>query len=241
MKLNKKNTAKLLTLSLSLLMPASLMAQPLIQPTQGGVFVYCAPMNPNLECPDFDFPHLDFPNFELPDFEFPNLTWPDVDFPEIAPPTTPETEKPEITPPTTPETEKPEITPPTTNPNASMEQQVLDLVNQERTSRGLSALKADTAVQNVAYLKSKDMQQNNYFSHTSPTYGSPFDMLKQFNISYSAAGENIAMGYTTAEAVVDGWMNSPGHKANNLNPTYTHLGVGYYATGSYWTQLFIAK
>ena len=83
------------------------------------------------------------------------------------------------------------------------------------------------------------MHDKGYFSHTSPTYGSPFDMMKQFGITYRTAGENIAMGYPTAEAVVDGWMNSEGHRANILNASFTEIGVGYVADGNYYTQMFI--
>ena len=85
------------------------------------------------------------------------------------------------------------------------------------------------------------MKNLGYFSHTSPTYGSPFDMMKNFGISYRSAGENIAKGYATPEAVVKGWMNSPGHRANILNKSFTHIGVGYVENGSYWTQMFILK
>ncbi|MDF2592072.1 MAG: sporulation protein, partial [Clostridia bacterium] len=77
--------------------------------------------------------------------------------------------------------------------------------------------------------------------HTSPTYGSPFDMMKQFGITYKTAGENIAMGQRTPEEVVKAWMNSPGHRANILKSSFTHIGVGYVANGSYWTQMFIGK
>ncbi|EKN41831.1 transporter, partial [Clostridium botulinum CFSAN001627] len=81
-----------------------------------------------------------------------------------------------------------------------------------------------------------------YFSHTSPTYGSPFDMMKKFGVKYSAAGENIASGYPTAKAVVDGWMKSPGHKANILSKSFTEIGVGLAKSSDgtyYWTQMFI--
>jgi uncharacterized protein YkwD len=85
------------------------------------------------------------------------------------------------------------------------------------------------------------MATNNYFSHTSPTYGSPFDMLKSFGVSYTAAGENIASGQTSAQSVMDTWMNSPGHAANILNSNFTEIGVGYsYNNGRpIWTQLFL--
>ncbi len=121
------------------------------------------------------------------------------------------------------------------------ENKVLQLVNVERQKAGLSALKMDESIRNVARMKSQDMQTKKYFSHTSPTYGSPFDMLKRFGITYKTAGENIAMGQKTPEAVVKAWMNSPGHRANILKPAFTHIGVGYVANGSYWTQMFIGK
>jgi uncharacterized YkwD family protein len=133
---------------------------------------------------------------------------------------------------------------PTTPVDSSVsayENKVLALVNVERQKNGLSSLTMDTALSNVARKKSEDMKAKNYFSHTSPTYGSPFDMMKQFGISYKAAGENIAMGQRTPEEVVTAWMNSPGHSANILNANFTHLGVGYVASGNYWTQMFIGK
>ena len=83
------------------------------------------------------------------------------------------------------------------------------------------------------------MVTNKYFSHTSPTYGTPFQMIKNFGISYRTAGENIAYGQRTPQAVVNAWMNSSGHRANILNSSYTQIGVGYVASGNYWTQMFI--
>ena len=83
------------------------------------------------------------------------------------------------------------------------------------------------------------MHDLGYFSHTSPTYGSPFDMMKSFGISYRAAGENIAKGQTTPAAVVNAWWNSAWHRQNMLNASYTQIGVGYVADGKYWTQMFI--
>ena len=119
---------------------------------------------------------------------------------------------------------------------------VLKLVNAERKKAGLQPLTLSEKLTNIAYTKAKDMAEKNYFSHQSPTYGSPFDMLKQFGVSFSAAGENIAAGQRSAEEVMDSWMNSSGHKANILNKNYTQLGVGFYRGGSYgteWVQLFI--
>lgn len=121
-------------------------------------------------------------------------------------------------------------------------QEVLKLVNQERSKQGLNPLTLSEKLTSIANTKAKDMADNNYFSHTSPTYGSPFDMLKQFGVSYSYAGENIAAGQTSASEVMNSWMNSSGHRANILNKNYTQLGVGYVKGGSYgteWVQLFI--
>ena len=83
------------------------------------------------------------------------------------------------------------------------------------------------------------MAENGYFSHTSPTYGSAFDMLSARGIAYTSAGENIAAGQKTASSVMNSWMNSSGHRANILNASYTQIGVGYVAQGNYWTQMFI--
>ena len=125
--------------------------------------------------------------------------------------------------------------------NADIEQQVLDLVNKERAANGLKPLQMDWQVARVAEHKSQDMAAKNYFDHTSPTYGSPFDMLKSYGISYKSAGENIAKGQKSAQEVVTAWMNSSGHRANILNSSYTHMGVGYVSNGNIWTQVFIQK
>ena len=160
------------------------------------------------------------------------------------PSTTPQ-QKPESTPSTTPQ-QKPESTPeqkPSTD-FSSYQQQVLDLVNAERTKRGISALTLDSNLSSVATKKSQDMVNKNYFDHTSPTYGSPFDMMKQFGISYRTAGENIAKGQKTPQEVVTAWMNSEGHRKNILNPNFTNLGVGIAKDSkgtTYWTQMFIGK
>ncbi|MEL7658041.1 MAG: CAP domain-containing protein [Bacillota bacterium] len=133
-------------------------------------------------------------------------------------------------------------TAPTSANIGAYEQQVVDLVNKERAAAGLPALKVNTALANVAEKKAEDLRDKNYFAHQSPTYGSPFDMMKQFGISYSAAGENIAKGQRTPAEVMNGWMNSPGHKANILNSNFTEIGVGYVTDSNgagYWVQHFI--
>ena len=124
---------------------------------------------------------------------------------------------------------------------SAYEAEVVRLVNVERRKNGLSELTHDWQLSRVARYKSQDMKDKNYFSHTSPTYGSPFQMMKSFGISYKSAGENIAKGYASPKAVVEGWINSPGHRANILNSSFTHIGVGYVAGGNYWTQMFISK
>lgn len=121
----------------------------------------------------------------------------------------------------------------------SYEDEVIRLVNEIRVQNGLKALAKNWELCRVARYKSQDMVDRHYFSHTSPTYGSPFQMMKSFGITYRMAGENIAYGYRTPQAVVDGWMNSSGHRANILNSSYTQIGVGYVANGNYWTQMFV--
>ena len=116
---------------------------------------------------------------------------------------------------------------------------VVELVNRERAAHGLQPLTISAELCKKARIKSQDMAQNRYFDHNSPTYGSPFDMMRSLGITYRSAGENIAMGYATAQAVMQGWMNSEGHRANILNASFTTIGVGYVANGSYWTQWFI--
>ena len=131
---------------------------------------------------------------------------------------------------------------PTVNTSVvAYEAEVVRLVNEIRVSNGLSALTHNWELSRVARYKSQDMKNLGYFSHTSPTYGSPFNMMKNFGITYKTAGENIAKGYATPKQVVDAWMNSPGHRANILNSSFTEIGVGYVSSGNYWTQMFIGR
>lgn len=135
----------------------------------------------------------------------------------------------------TPSTPAPS-TPPATGLTAE-EQQMVTLVNQERTKNGLKPLIVDSSVVKVARVKAQDMVNNRYFSHTSPTYGSPFDMLKQFGVTFRAAGENLA-GNQSVTAAHTALMNSPGHRANILNASYTHIGIGI-ANGSQYGKIFV--
>lgn len=123
------------------------------------------------------------------------------------------------------------------------EKEVFDLINKQRTNNGLTALKVDNEVQRVARIKAEDMVQNNYFAHESPTYGTPFNMLNSFKISYKSAGENIAANSSNS-AAVNAWMNSSGHKANILSSKYNYTGIGVVSSSKYgkiYVQMFIGK
>ncbi len=119
------------------------------------------------------------------------------------------------------------------------EQEVVRLVNAQRAQNGLKPLAENWELSRVARYKSADMASRRYFSHESPTYGSPYQMMRSFGISFRSAGENIAYGQRTPAAVVGAWMNSSGHRANILSSSYTQIGVGYHEAGNYWTQMFI--
>lgn len=126
----------------------------------------------------------------------------------------------------------------------SIENQVVQLTNQQRAKYGLKPLTQDWELSRVARYKAMDMRDKNYFSHTSPTYGDPFTMMRNFGITYRSAAENIAAGQTTPQEVVQAWMNSSGHRANILSTQSTFIGVGYAKGGSqryYWVQQFISK
>lgn len=122
----------------------------------------------------------------------------------------------------------------------NIENNVIKLVNAERQKRGIAPLKSNWQLSRVARYKSQDMRDKKYFSHTSPTFGSPFVMIRNFGISFTTAGENIAMGQRNAEQVMNSWMNSAGHRSNILNPNFSEIGVGY-TSGYYWTQMFIKR
>ncbi|WP_457945610.1 SafA/ExsA family spore coat assembly protein [Caproiciproducens sp. LBM24188] len=131
---------------------------------------------------------------------------------------------------------------PEASPLAAYETEVIRLTNLERTKRGLPALTTNWQLSRVARYKSQDMINKNYFSHNSPTYGSPFTMMQSFGLKFSAGGENIAYGQRTPQEVVNAWMNSPGHRANILSTAYTQIGVGAAKKSNgtlYWTQQFI--
>jgi len=126
----------------------------------------------------------------------------------------------------------------------ALEQKVADIVNQRRAEAGLAPLKMNWEVSRVARYKSQDMIDKKYFAHQSPTYGSAFNMMENFGIKFTAAGENIAYGQKTPEEVMTSWMNSAGHKANILSSAYNQIGVGAAKASNgtlYWTQMFIKQ
>lgn len=137
-------------------------------------------------------------------------------------------------------------TPPTSGGTSGMtgqESSMFGLVNQERSKAGLQPLKVDVQLVDLARKKSKDMIDHNYFGHTSPTYGSPFDMMKKAGISYMYAGENLAANYSVSAAHT-ALMNSPGHRANILSPNYNYIGIGILASPTYpvlVTQEFVGR
>jgi uncharacterized protein YkwD len=157
------------------------------------------------------------------------------------------TPKPTVTPTPTP---TPSETPTaTTSPASStavpsmteIELQVLEITNAERAKAGCAALRGDDKLALAAREHSTDMGVNEYFAHNSQDGTTPWDRIRAAGYD-SPGAENIAAGYATAAEVMDGWMNSPGHKANILNCNLKALGVGYYkgtkGYGTYWTQDF---
>lgn len=127
---------------------------------------------------------------------------------------------------------------------SSYEEELLTKVNEARAEEGVEPLVYDPQVAKVAQLKAQDLLTNNYFEHESPTYGAPSEMLTQFGIDWIASGENIAAGQLSVDEVHQGWMDSPGHRENILNPMFTHIGFGFTEGGgdygTYWVQMFTA-
>lgn len=113
-----------------------------------------------------------------------------------------------------------------------MQTEMLNYINAERAKANLAPLVLDKALSDGAYVKSQDMAVNNYFSHTSPTYGSPFAMMKSRGISYRMAAENIAKN-TSVKGAHDAFMNSSGHRSNILNSGFGKIGLGFYQQGNY--------
>ncbi len=190
------------------------------------------PENP--DTPDDNQPE----NPDTPDDNQPeNPDTPDDNQPEN--PGTPDGSLPEN--PDTPDNNQPgnPSVPDNDTENADFVKQVVNLVNQERAKAGLSPVTADTSIQAAAQVRAKEIEKS--FSHTRPDGSSFSTALTQQGVTYRGSGENIAWGQKTPEQVMNGWMNSEGHRANILNKNFTKIGVGYHQNASgtnYWTQLF---
>ena len=175
------------------------------------------------------------PETSAPDTE--NQT-PEMNKPETETPDT-EVQEPETGEPNETETESPETESPEMDATKSFAEQVVDFVNAERAKEGLSPLVLDESAAKAAYVRAKETEIS--FSHTRPDGRSFSTALTEQGMTFSGAGENIAWGQKSPEAVMEAWMNSPGHRANILNAKFTTIGVGYYqnsAGTNYWTQLF---
>ncbi|MDD2568758.1 MAG: CAP domain-containing protein [Clostridia bacterium] len=125
---------------------------------------------------------------------------------------------------------------------ATQAEQVLYYTNLERTKNGLSKLSAMSSLDAAAAKRAQEIVKT--FAHTRPNGSQCFTVLAEYDVSYRTAGENIAMGQPNAKSVVEAWMNSPGHKANILNSSFTKLGVGVYQSANgtmYWSQMFIGN
>ena len=206
-----------------------------------------ADINKGNECPETETPETGTPEVpetdkpELPETEAPETEAPETEAPETNTPETeiPETSAPETETPETSESEAPETETPETEDTDGYAQQVVDLVNAERAKEGLAALKMDATISKAALVRAKETEIS--FSHTRPNGSNFSTALTEQGVSYRGAGENIAWGQKSPEEVMKGWMNSPGHRANILNKSYTTIGVGNYQNASgtnYWTQLF---
>ena len=192
--------------------------------------------------PEFGLPGTETPDTEVPDTETPDTEVPDTEAPGTETPDT-DTSKPETdyNKPGT-DNNKPgtdDSTNGTGNETVSFAEQVVKLVNEERVKAGLSKVTLDKSITSAAMVRTKEIQTS--FSHTRPDGRKFSTALTDQNISYRVAGEKIAGGQKTPEAVMNAWMNSEGHRANILNAQFTKIGVGYLKNASgtnYWTQLF---
>ena len=176
-------------------------------------------------CRDYGLYWTDCPEVNQPETETPETSIPETEAPETE---TPETSTPETN---APETEAPQ--------ESSFAEQVAELVNAERRKAGLGELVLDQEIASAALVRAKEIETS--FSHTRPDGRSFSSVLTDNGISFRGSGENIAWGQKTPQEVMDGWMNSEGHRANILNAKFTKIGVGYYQNASgrnFWTQLF---
>lgn len=188
-----------------------------------------------INCPDIDKPETEAPETNVPETDAPETEAPETNAPET---NVPETEAPETN---APETNAPETSAPETDgsQDVSAAKKVADLVNQERAKAGLAPLEVKVNLQTAAQVRAKEIEKS--FSHTRPNGSSFSTVLAENGVDYRGSGENIAWGQRSPEEVMNGWMNSEGHRANILNKNFKYIGVGYHVNSNgtgYWTQLF---
>lgn len=199
------------------------------QINNGNNFCPLLPVIPDVEAPDTDAPDMDTPDIDVPDTDVPDTDTPDMDTPDIDVPVTPDE----------PDTSTPDNGIQEEESVSVYAKQILNLVNEERAKAGLSPLSLEADITAAANVRAKEIVQS--FSHTRPNGSSFSTVLAEQGVSYRGSGENIAWGQKTPEQVMNGWMNSDGHRANILNGNFRNLGVGHYqdANGvNYWVQLF---
>lgn len=175
------------------------------------------------KCPGFSSVIIPGTEIEVPEVEAPEVEKPEVEVPDVEKPGQSEEENGNSG----------------TETELSYAEQVVKLVNEERAKYGLSPLTIDKSVESAALVRSKEIEKS--FSHTRPNGSSFSTVLKEQGVNFMGAGENIAWGQKSPEEVMQGWMNSEGHRANILNAKFTKIGVGYYQNSNgtnYWTQLF---
>ena len=186
----------------------------------------CDQILPGINLPGIQFPGVNIPGSNVPDNSLPRPEFPIPDQPGNMLP-----DQPGDTTPDQPETD---------GSQDAFANQVVKLVNEERAKAGLSPLSVNSKAANAAQTRAREIEKS--FSHTRPDGSSFNTALTEAGVSFRGAGENIAYGQTTPQQVMEGWMNSSGHRANILNANYTSIGVGHYKNGAgvdYWTQLFI--
>ena len=186
----------------------------------------CDQILPGINLPGIQFPGVNIPGSNVPDNSLPLPEFPIPDQPGNMLP-----DQPGDTTPDQPETD---------GSQDAFAHQVVKLVNEERAKAGLSPLSVNSKAANAAQTRAREIEKS--FSHTRPDGSSFNTALTEAGVSFRGAGENIAYGQTTPQQVMEGWMNSSGHRANILNANYTSIGVGHYKNGAgvdYWAQLFI--
>lgn len=181
---------------------------------------------PGVNIPGINIPGINIPGSNIPDNSLPAPDFPIPDFPDNMLPDQPGNPAPDQ--------------PGTDGSQDAFANEVVRLVNEERAKAGLPALTVDRGAASAAQVRAKEIERS--FSHTRPDGSSFNSALTEAGVNFRGAGENIAYGQNSPEKVMEGWMNSSGHRANILNSSYTSIGVGHYQNASgvnYWTQLFI--